>query len=298
MKPKEMQPLRGRHTIRKNGSITGATGQTSRLIKRWGFDPKPNTLLAQLEQAYWVGLDSVDSLDARTLSNAANGKFTPEGVKDDALSFALNGLIPNLHKARMTIKRAKAEVAERVSKLKIEAPDKSDVAAAFRRQEIRDLMREMQDGEKREYFAKYGVDLPAEVTAAVLEMPAEFSGVPPDRHEQLRKSVLTAQYGQTIAETAELEEAISAAESAVETGRDEIRLMVGGIDKQKWDELAAPIEARHAAPWLRRRGGEVYVVDLDRRVERKPSDEELACGIFANTHDEYLREQTTVAAGV
>ncbi len=98
-----------------------------------------------------------------------------------------------------------------------------------------------------------------------------------------------------MAETAELEEAIAAAESAVEAGRDEVRLEVGGIDKQKWDELAAPIEARHAAPWLRRRGAEVHVVDLERRVERKPTDEERATGIFANTHDEYLREQTTVS---
>jgi hypothetical protein len=85
-----------------------------------------------------------------------------------------------------------------------------------------------------------------------------------------------------------------AIESAVETGRDEVRLEVGGIDKQKWDELAAPIEARHAAPWLRRRGAEVHVVDLERRVERKPTDEELATGIFAANHDEYMKEQATV----
>ena len=69
---------------------------------------------------------------------------------------------------------------------------------------------------------------------------------------------------------------------------------IGGIDKQKWDELAAKIEARHAAPWLRRRGGEVHVVDLARGVERpNPTADELKFGIFANTHDEYLRAQTT-----
>lgn len=75
-----------------------------------------------------------------------------------------------------------------------------------------------------------------------------------------------------------------------------LRLEVGGIDKQKFDELAAPIEAKHSAPWLRRRGTEVHVVDLEKRVERKPTDEELTTGIFANTHDEYLREQTTLPA--
>ena len=37
---------------------------------------------------------------------------------------------PGLHRARTTIKKARAEVAERKSRLKVEGPDKSDVAAA------------------------------------------------------------------------------------------------------------------------------------------------------------------------
>jgi transcriptional regulator with XRE-family HTH domain len=110
------------------------------------------------------------------------------------------------------------------------------------------------------------------------------------------KHALTARHGPEIAETAELEEAIAVAESVIEIARDELRLEVGGIDPRKFDELAAPIEARHAAPWLRRRGAEVHVVDLEKRVERQPTAEELATGIFANTHDEYLKEQTTVPA--
>jgi hypothetical protein len=294
----DMQTLKGRNTIRKNGSVTGATGQTSRIIKRWRFNPEPNTLLARLEAAYLSGLDAVDRIEERTRSNAASGRFTREGVKDDALKFALNSLIPDLHKARMTIKRAKAEVAERKSKLKVEGPDPSDVAGAFRRMEIRTFLREMKDAEQREYFTKYGDNLPPEVTAAVLELPSEFSGLAKPQHERLAQHALALHHGPEIAETAELEEAIGAAESAVETGRDELRLEVGGIDKQKWDELAAPIEAKHAAPWLRRRGAEVHLVDLVGRVERKPTPEELATGIFANTHDEYLKEQATVPVGV
>jgi hypothetical protein len=283
--------MKGRNTIRRNGLATGASGQTSRIIKRWRFNPEPNTLLARLEAAYMSGLDAVDRIEERTLSNKTSGKFTREGARDDVLNHALNSLIPDLHKARMTIKRAKAEVADRKSKLKLDAPNPTDIAAAFRRMEIRTFLRDMKSDEQAKYFATHSDNLPAEVAMAILELPSEYSGVTPPQHERLAQHALAARHGPEIAETAELEEAISAAESAVETGRDEVRLEVGGIDKQKFDELAAPIEARHAAPWLRRRGAEVHVVDLDRRVERKPSDEELASGIFANTHDEYLREQ-------
>jgi hypothetical protein len=196
----------------------------------------------------------------------------------------------------LAIKRAKAEVADRKSKLKLDAPNPTDIAAAFRRMEIRTRLREMKSDEQAKYFATQSDNLPAEVAMAILELPPEYSGVTSPQHERLTQHVLALHHGPEIAETAELEEAIAAAESAVETGRDELRLEVGGIDKQKWDELAAPIEARHAAPWLRRRGAEVHVVDLERRVEREPTDEELATGIFADTHKEYLKEQTTVPA--
>jgi hypothetical protein len=289
----DMKAPKGRNTIRRGGSVTGATGQTSRMIKRWRFDPKPDTTLARLEAAYMSGLDAVDRIEERAAINKTSGKFTREGARDDVLRYALNELVPGLHKARMAIRRARAEVAERRSKLKIEGPDKSDVAAAFRRMEARTFLREMKEAAQLKYFAQYGDDLPSEVAAAVLEMPPEFCGVPKSRHDLLTQRTLAARHGSEMADIAELEEAIAAAESAVETGRDEVRLEVGGIDKQKWNELAAPIEARHAAPWLRRRGAEVHVVDLERRVERPPTDEELATGILASTHDEYLREQAT-----
>jgi hypothetical protein len=121
----------------------------------------------------------------------------------------MNTLIPILHKARMTIKRAKAEVTERKSKLKIEGPDPSDIAAAFRRMEIRTRLHEMKDVEQREYFAKYGDNLPSEVAAAVLELPQEYSGVTTPQHERLAQHALAARHGAEIAETTELEEAIA-----------------------------------------------------------------------------------------
>ena len=283
-----------RNTIRKGGSVTGVGGQTSRMIKRWNYNNSKSALVARLEAAYWAGLESVDLVEERSRSNTTNGKFTREGAREDVLNYAMNTLIPSLHKARMTIKRAKAEVAERKSKLKIEGPDPSDIAAAFRRMEIRTRLREMKDGEQREYFAKYGNNLPPEVAAAVLELPPEYSGVMKPEHDRIAQHALAARHGTEIDETTELEESISVAESVIEIARDELRQEVGGIDKQKWDELAAPIEARHAAPWLRRRGTDVHVVDLEKRVERQPTADELATGIFADSHEKFLEAQTTL----
>lgn len=134
----------------------------------------------------------------------------------------------------------------------------------------------MKPEDQSKYFATQADNLSNDVAMAILEMPAEFSGVPQSRHDLLTKSALNARHGPEIAELADLEEAIAAVESAVETGRDEVRLEAGALDERKFNELAAPIEAKHDAPWLRRRKDkngveEVRVVDLDQGRERLPT---------------------------
>ena len=130
--------------------------------------------------------------------------------------------------------------------------------------------------EQTQFFARFDENVPPEVAMAKIELPPSLSGVPKSRHDLITANALQAQHGPEIAEIAELEEAIAAAESAVEAGRNEVRLEVGVIDERKFNELAAPIEAKHDAPWLRRRKDaagreEIRVVDLDRRIERLAS---------------------------
>jgi hypothetical protein len=283
---------KGRQTIRKGGSLTGLHSPTSKPIRFWTVESKPGTTMAQLEQAYFNALAAVDRVEEHSRSSTVSGKFTTEGIKDDVLKFALNELVPSLHKARTTIKKAKAEVVERKSKLKIEAPDKSDIAGAFRRMEIRTFLREMKPEDQAKYFATLGDHLPGEVAMAVLELPPEFSGVPRSRHDLLTQTALNAQHGAEIAEIAELEEAIAIAENAVETGRDEVRLEAGGLEERKFNELAAPMEAKHDPLWLRRhkdiRGGEeIRVVDLDRGIERLATAAEIERGIYFKNFDDY-----------
>jgi hypothetical protein len=66
---------------------------------------------------------------------------------------------------------------ERTARLKIDGPDKSDVAGAIRRAEIQSLLRGMKPEEQSQFFACLGDDISSEIAAAVIEMPAEFSAV-------------------------------------------------------------------------------------------------------------------------
>ena len=274
---------KGRQTIRKNG------GRRTRL---WELGDSKNSTVKQLEAAYLVGLSAMDRVETRHAANKADSRFTTDGVRDDLTKFVLSDAVPALHQGRTTIAKARAEVAERRSKLKIEGPDKTDVAAAFRRMEIRTRLNNMKPDELTNYFARFGDNLPTEIAQAVTELPAEYSGVPQSRHDLLTERALNAQYGDAIAVIKEIEQGIEAAESTVEAARDEVRLEAGIHDPAKFNELAAPVEAKQDAPWLRRgkdtNGNEVIrVVDLDRGVERVPTADEIVRGIFYSDFEHY-----------
>jgi hypothetical protein len=113
-------------TIRKGGSLLGYHGPVSRRIKLWTADPKPNTTVAQLERAYFKALECVDRMENRQQTNVSNGRLTQEGMKADALQFASSDLLPALDRARETISRAKAELADCRVKLRHQHADEVD----------------------------------------------------------------------------------------------------------------------------------------------------------------------------
>jgi len=73
----------------------------------------------------------------------------------------------------------------------------------------------------------------------------------------------------------------------VEASRGEVRLEAGEFDPHKSDQLAAPIEQKASAPWLRKRRmlseleAKIYVVEPHARRERLATSEEIATGVYA-----------------
>jgi hypothetical protein len=76
----------------------------------------------------------------------------------------------------------------------------------------------------------------------------------------------------------------------VEAGRDSARVGTG-LTAGEFDAAAKSIEQRQGVAWLRRRGADTRVVDLERGVERAATADELATGIEAATHAEFLAKR-------
>src|SRR5262249_44560204 len=166
----------------------------------------------------------------------------------------------------------------------------------MRRQEIRTFLRHLDDDKREAWFRDGGDTIAAEVEEAVVEMPPELSGVAKSRHGLLTQDAWRAQHGPELAEIADLENAVEAAESAVEAARDEVRKECGVADIAKFNELAAAVEAKHAAPWLRRRNWngkeQVNVVDLEAKVERPATPDEIERGVFYANFEDFTNKRS------
>ena len=279
---------KGRMTIPSGASSDKRNGRENRRIRAWDFDPKPGSTIAKLESAFLGTLTAVDSVITRRDDATKSGKFTTDGVARDVLNFALSEAVPVLKRGRLAIAAAKREANEMKEKLKLGAPDTSDqwkVGLMLRAVDHFAAMTQKQ----RDALTRNPDNLDPIMAEALVTAPASLTGVSKMHRQQITDRALEAQHGEKIAELKELERAIEAAESAVAAGRDEVRLEAGVFDPHKFDQLAAPIEQKVNAPWLRKRGEQINVVDLERREERPATPAEIETGVYAEDFDDYQK---------
>src|SRR5262249_55057384 len=120
------KPYKGRMTIRAGLSDDVRNGRRNKRVRAWEFEPKPGTTIAKLETVFLGALSSVDSVMARRDDAIKSGRFTPEGVNNDVLQFALNQAVPVLKRGRDAIASAKQEAATLREKTKLREPDTTD----------------------------------------------------------------------------------------------------------------------------------------------------------------------------
>jgi hypothetical protein len=191
---------------------------------------------------------------------------------------------------------AKRELEEKRQKIKLRALDTSDPWKVFLMQRALDDFRAMPQKEKDRLTANPKALDPI-LAEALRYAPANISGMSKVHYEQLMKDALDTEHGEAIAEAHELEHAIELASSAVETGRDEVRLEARVFDPRSWDEMALPYETRVNAPWLKKfteAGVEVVrklVPEEGKETFTAPlaTPRDIETGVFANNLDAYKK---------
>src|SRR5262245_6717924 len=307
-----MPTMEGRITIRREKG-SGAPGDPlqpyrprSRTIEPWVLEGAAGSTLAKLEQAYMDALAAVDAVEDRKASAFKSGKFTSQGVVDDALMFAASTCAPKLRRARQVLEAARQEAADRRAKFALKPTDKTDAAGQMRRLWKLDRLAKMLDSERNAYIAKNIDNLDPELEQAILEMP-EFSSLLPSDIEQIRDCALRTQYGDKVfSEQRDLEAGIAIVEQVLPLAREAIAQDVGG--ETALAAAAAPYERAATAPWLRKiqrtepdpeKGGhpfvkvaEEYIGVWQERVGfRRATESEIANGIYYPDHAAYVAAQ-------
>jgi hypothetical protein len=285
--------IKGRRTIRR--PKPGDSSSTVNHVGLWDLQPKVGSTLARLEKIYLTALDSVDKVEARKTESAKSGRFTPEGLKADTLQFAV-GHAPVFRSGFAQIASAKREAARLRGNIKLEPADRTDLVGAMLRAEMRTFLRSKTQKERDDFLTENADKLDPQLALAVMEMPAEITGVSSVQREKLIDRALQAQHGEVMKDVQELERGIEIAERAVLLGRSEI-IREAEATIEEFDQLAAPLESRAGVAWLRKNGdGKVITVDLQLNVGREPTPEELETGVFFENYEDYCQANGLKAA--
>lgn len=274
--------IKGRMTIKKSGG---------KRVRLWELESRPGSIIERLERSYLESLDAVDAMETAQASLAEDKRFTEDGAKEEFRNHVIRNAVPIFHKGRRALQQAQQQLADMRAKLQPPKPDPADAATAIAKLEIRTWLRSLPQAERDKITGASNLD--PQIRAAIVEAPAQMTGVAESHRALILESMLRETHGDLIDEADELAAAIEAAESAVEGARETARLNLGIFDPAEFNELAAPIEAKQSIPWLRRPsdGADPQVVDLERGVMRPASPEELAEGIEAETLDEFNKRK-------
>src|SRR5262245_15965170 len=250
-----MPTMKGRITIRreKGSASPGDPLQPyrprSRTIEPWILETAAGTTLAKLEQAYMDALAAVDAVEDRKAAASKSGKFTPQGVVDDALAFAASTCAPKLRRARQAVETAKQEAQERRANLALKPPDKADAAAMILKLWKLDKFNALPDAERNAVLAD-AASVDPDLAAAILQAP-NYSKVLPSDLDRLRDHALKTQHGEkALGELGDLEAGIAIVEQVLPLARDAIAQDVGG--ETALAKAAEPYERAATAPWLRK----------------------------------------------
>jgi hypothetical protein len=265
-------------------------------VRLWEFDPKPGTTIAKLEGAYLGALSSVDAVTAKRDDAAKSGRFTSDGLSNDVLQFALTDAVPKLKRGRDAIASARQEAAALREKTKLRAPDTTDPWKVGLMLRAVDRFNEMTQ-KQRDALTRNPEALDPITAEALVTAPQSLTGISEIHRQQLVDRALQAQHGEALSELQTLERAIEAAASAVEMARDEIRLESGIFDPRHFNQLAAPVEAKTNAPWLKkfREGGVEVVRKIEIGEGQKTgtaplaTPEDIERGVFADNAETYRR---------
>ncbi|PZV39747.1 hypothetical protein [Mesorhizobium kowhaii] len=181
------------------------------LKARWRPEWSERSDLKRLHGAFHKALHFIESLPAHRAELSKPGTLSQKGLNDSVRAIAAEKIVPELRRGAWEAEKAANSIKSEMSRLAVPKPDKTDMAGAVLRSEIRTMLRSMDHGK----IVNLVMNDPA-FQAAAFEGPAALSGLTEELRADLEKRMVEQNHGATIEAMDDAKEAIALAQAAFE----------------------------------------------------------------------------------
>ena len=252
-------------------------------VGAWRWDGQEEPAFGRLRQTYDNLLKAVAGLKEKQAEISKSENLTPKGQALELRKWATaQALVPIAQAERVSLPVARRDVETRRRNLTTDTVDKTDVASAVLRQEIRAHIRSMNADERLRFLKK-----PEEIVAqAVIEAPAYLTGVSKRMRSDIIEAAIEAAHPGELAAIKELEKALETTERALNAVGSELKIALSVTNKEFAAMIANTKAAGTEPPRLRRMfGGDVVCIKPDGKggfIGPPATEEEIATGIFVD----------------
>ncbi|MER8923429.1 hypothetical protein [Mesorhizobium sp. M0802] len=188
------------------------------LESRWRPEWSDRSDLSRLKAAFNKALYFVDTVPKSRSQLAGPGTLSDKGLREAVRAHAAEKVVPDLRRAMWETERTANGLKNELSRLAVPRQhDKTDVAGAMLRGEIRSMLRGMENGERIGLI----MSDPTYLTAA-FEGPAALSGLSEDLRTELERRMIEQAHGPAT-------EAINSAKEAVELTQAAVEMAVSAV---------------------------------------------------------------------
>jgi hypothetical protein len=249
--------------------------------------PKDHPLSPSMRTAMIAAAAASEGFVGHKIALASDGRMTPRGQQDALRESLTQNHGKQWARAKAPVAKARAEIKTRRDKLVVKSVDKTDLAAAIERQEIRAWVRSLDLGVRQSVVL---ATKDRRILEALLSAPPELSGITsPSAAAEIENRYIELTYPKELAELEALDSVVAEAEAAVGIAYNELRNTVD-MHQHDFGELMRPIET--IRPWLIDGRRQVCETAADGKpTYRKATEADLADGVEYKNYDEYKAAQ-------
>lgn len=208
-----------------------------------------------IKTAMEAALDARDAVRAEHAKIAADTRLTGEGRRDATRAFVADKPALAVRLARASAERVRGKLKAAREKLAPPKPDKTDLAAAVMRSELRGMLRAMTASARIAAVLSPNAD--DMLLQSVLDAPNVATGIDQETRERVYAAAVERAHPGELAKIQEVEDALELLDAAVGVAVEDMRSAAGFPDKRALAEFLdastkerAPAIETQASQWM------------------------------------------------